>query len=102
MLRKTGLIGIVILLTSVVNNALQAEQPSSEVIKVGEAYAQSFCGGRIDSGVPYYGPGKGDIVWVFTAYKKSDTFPTEAEIRAVVAQARAKRLQAEADFAYYR
>jgi len=97
MFKKSILIIMLIFLFLLIDNSLKAEQPSAEVLKVAEAYAKNFCNGRIDSGVPYYGPGKGDIVWSFTIYKKSDQFPTEEEIQSMVAIAREKRLIAEAE-----
>jgi len=71
MYKKINSISIVVIFILFVTNVLYAEQPSPEVIKVAEAYVKNFCGGIIDNGVPYYGPGKGDIVWVFTIYKSS-------------------------------
>lgn len=88
--------------TILTSNILHAAQPSAEVLKIAEAYAQHFCGGRIDAGVPYYGPGKGDIVWGFTIYKNNNEFPTKNEIQSMVAVAREKRLNAEVDLAFYR
>lgn len=84
---------------------LQAEEPltpSSQVVQVAAAYAQHFYGGRIDDGVSYFGPGKGDMVWVFTVYKNNKQFPTKAAIETLVSQARNKRLIAKSDFENYR
>ena len=79
---------------------LKADQPSSKVLEVAQAYANCYYGGEIDNGVPYSGPGKGDIVWVFTVYKKYGEIPSKENIQAMVAQARTRRLVAQNDLEY--
>jgi len=82
--------------------AKQPQTPSPTAIKVATAYAQRFFRGGIDDGVPYLGPGKGDLVWVFTVNKNAAQFPTKETIKTNVAIAREKRIAAEIEFENYR
>jgi len=93
-------LAILFLLFCIVS-AFASNKPSSEVLNLARMYAKSYCDGQIDSGVPYLGPGKDDIAWVFTVYKAGGVFPSKTEILEKVQKARQEKLQAEAELEYF-
>ena len=100
MLHKRPLILFLVFVNALIYNFLIADQPSSKVLEVARSYANYYYGGKIVNAVPYYGPGKGDIVWVFTVFKRGREIPSNESIQTMVAQARTKRILAESDLEY--
>ena len=80
-MRRLNPLLIVIFCVYLNNLIFAAGKPSPEVLEVAQNFAQRYYGGTIDHGVPYYGPGMGDVVWIFTVYKGSESFPSSVEIK---------------------